>query len=296
MSDYRPDSEIRQLAVRAARQETAKDDRRQDHPLGGFQPLSISRDLRSVLAAARRVGKLSGGAFDVSVSPLSQLWRKSKASGELPPADELASAKAVVGPQNWRLGEAGVTMKPGVAFDLGGIAKGYALDESLKALKASGVNVALIDGGGDLIAGDPPPGRETWRVGVAPLEAGGEPKWIIPLVNSAAATSGDAWQHLQIEGRRYSHVIDPKTGLGVEGRHSATVVAPTAMEADAWASALCVMGPKSGAEALASQAEVEAILTTVVEGQPVQTMTDGFKSLAVPRKSNARPPTGPARP
>ena len=187
MSDYRPDSEIRQLAVRAARQETAKDDRRQDHPLGGFQPLSISRDLRSVLAAARRVGKLSGGAFDVSVSPLSQLWRKSKASGELPPADELASAKAVVGPQNWRLGEAGVTMKPGVAFDLGGIAKGYALDESLKALKASGVNVALIDGGGDLIAGDPPPGRETWRVGVAPLEAGGEPKWIIPLVNSAAS-------------------------------------------------------------------------------------------------------------
>lgn len=251
MSDYRPDSEIRQLAARA--KESSKERWRQD---------CLSEDLRRVLKSARVVGERSGGAFDITIAPLSKLWRRSHRSGRLPDEQALDAARARVGARHWSLTEDGIQMAPGVQFDLGGIAKGYALDEALRAIERHGIRRALIDGGGDVAAGEPPPGRDAWRVGVAPLKADGKPAWVASLANQAIATSGDAWQFVEVDGRRYSHLIDPTTGRAVVGRHAATVLAPTAMIADAWASALCVLGPQQGLERLKRQPQAGGLVTT----------------------------------
>ena len=274
MSDYRPQSEIRQLALRAIQQESSADRWHED---------KLSDDLRRVLSTSRLVGERSGGAFDITVAPLSKLWRRSHRSGRLPDEDALSAAREFVGPQHWSLNEAGIKMAPGVQFDLGGIAKGYALDEALRVLKDRGLKRALIDGGGDVVAGDPPPGRDAWRIGVAPLESDGEPDWVASLANHAIATSGDAWQFVEVDGKRYSHLIDPTTGSAVVGRHAATVLAPSAMIADAWASALCVLGPKRGLERLQREQGAGGLVTTVDEkGEPKQVSNKLFHQRAKP--------------
>lgn len=266
MSDYRPDSEIRQLARQAPTRE----------------PLPISADLREVLAASRRIGAATDGAFDITVGRLSELWRGARSSNQLPDPRQTAEALKGVGLQRWRLSEGGVELlQRDMRLDLGGIAKGYALDEALQAMRDAGVGQALINGGGDIVAGDAPPGRDAWRVAVASLEADGEPRWTVPLVNGSVCTSGDAWQHVEIDGRRYSHLLDPKTGRGVEGRHAATVVAPTAMAADAWASALCVLGP-AGLKAIAVEKDTAAVITVVEQGKPRQAWNPRFKTIAQP--------------
>ncbi len=110
---------------------------------------------------------------------------------------------------------------------------------------ATGVTRAYVDGGGDLSLGDPPPGRRGWRIGVAPLdEEKSKPSEYLELTNCGVATSGDAFQHVTLGGTRYSHIVDPATGLGLTDRSSVTVIAPNGMTADALASAICVLGPQ----------------------------------------------------
>ncbi|MCA9174357.1 MAG: FAD:protein FMN transferase [Planctomycetales bacterium] len=278
MSDYRPDSEIRRLGHRAAAWPPA------ETPQEPLPTQPISDELRTVLTESRRVGERSCGAFDISIAPLSELWRISRRTGAMPDPAAHRRARECVGPSHWSLTPGGVVMNPGVRFDLGGIAKGYALDESIRVLREHGIQSALVDGGGDLAASDPPPGRDAWRIGVAPLQADGRPEWVLALARAAVATSGDAWQFVTIDGRRYSHVIDPQTGWGVEGRHSATVYAPTGIAADAWASALCVLGPQRGIKLLQTEPGAEAIVTTLVDGAPQQSQSAGFSRVAQRRE------------
>ena len=126
-------------------------------------------------------------------------------------------------------------------INLGAIAKGYALDEALAVLESRGLHSALIDGGGDVLAGAPPPKASGWVVAVSPSGADG-PVWAIELKRQAVATSGDASQFVVIEGERYSHIVDPRSGLALKGSRAATVIAPDGATADALASAVCVMG------------------------------------------------------
>ena len=141
-------------------------------------------------------------------------------------------------------------------LDLGGIAKGYAADEALKALRAHGLDRALVTLGGEVVAGSPPPGREGWTVAVATPGAHEAP---LSLHDGAASTSGDAEQWVEIGGHRYSHVFDPRTGLALEGRRSATVVARAGILADALATALSVLGPQRGRAVVESFPGAEAL-------------------------------------
>jgi len=134
-----------------------------------------------------------------------------------------------------------VTLKlAGMQLDLGAIAKGYAGDEALKTLGGLGVKQALIAVSGDIVAGDAPPGADGWRVGLEP--AGGE----IFLRNAAVSTSGDTEQFREIGGVRYSHIINPKTGLGLTSAIAVTVIARRGLDADPIATAVSVMGEKKG--------------------------------------------------
>ena len=143
----------------------------------------------------------------------------------MPAADKLAAAKELVGWQNVVLDEKAHTaqlLKKGMLLDLGGIAKGYAADEGLATLKKEGVTRALVAAGGDIAVSDAPPNAEGWKIAIAPLEEGVDKEGpYMVLHNAAVSTSGDANQYVEIDGKRYSHIVDPKTGLGLVGRMSA---------------------------------------------------------------------------
>lgn len=241
LSDYDPESELSRLS----RGEPGT-------------PRPVSADLFTVLATAREVSARTGGAFDVTVGPLVRPWRRAARRGELPDPERLERARASVGWRWVELDEATRTVRlaePGMRLDLGGIAKGYALDEALAVLREHGVARALVDGGGDVAASAPPPGRDGWSLG---LDVGGGPAGTVRLRDAACATSGDVHRSVEIDGVRYSHVVDPRTGLGVTHGRAATVIAPGGATADAWASALCVLSPERGLALVEALPGVEA--------------------------------------
>lgn len=233
MSDYVADSELMQLCAKS-----------------GGEPVKVSPELFEVLAQAQKLAEQSKGAFDVTIGPQVQLWRKSRKSRQLPTAEELNEAKACSGYQHLKLDPAQRTvhlLKKGMRLDLGGIAKGYAGDEALTVLKKQGITSALIAAGGDIVLGDAPPEKKGWTVAIAQLyDTDQKPLPLMLLANAAVSTSGDAEQFVEIDGRRYSHVLDPQTGLGLPGRSSVTVVAPRGLLSDGLDTMVAVLGPEKG--------------------------------------------------
>jgi thiamine biosynthesis lipoprotein len=131
-------------------------------------------------------------------------------------------------------------------LDLGGIAKGYASDAALSVLREQGIMRALVAGSGDIAVGDPPPGRNGWRIGIAPLELKGSPSRYVLLANAAVSTSGDSMQHVVIGGKQFSHVIDPATGRALTDHCSVTVIAADCTTTDGLSTGVSVMGPTAG--------------------------------------------------
>ncbi len=239
MSDYNPQSELMLLCGHAA-----------------GPPVVISRELFRVLEKSQEVAEKSGGAFDVTVGPLVQLWRRARRQHELPDPESLARALRLVGHEKLRLDPRARTaqlLKPGMQLDLGGIGKGYAADEALVVLKRHGIGCALIAAGGDVVAGSPPPSKAGWRISVASLETPEKsPTRFISLHDAAVSTSGDAEQHARIGGVRYSHIINPKTGAALTGRSSVSVIASDGTTADSLATAVSVLGQERGLDLIKS--------------------------------------------
>ena len=228
MSDYRQDSELMSLARE-----------------GPSAPFPVSNELFDVLAKSIRISELSRGAFDVTVGPLVELWRKVRATGRTPDAAELAKAKTLVGYRNIELDATRRTVylkRPGMKLDLGAIGKGYAADQMLALLQSRGLRQAMVVAGGEVAAGAPPPGEAGWRVALdTPNVGGGNPPCTLLLHDIAVSTSGDSKQFMEVNGKRYSHVIDPSTGLALEGMASTTVIARDSATADALGTGLSVM-------------------------------------------------------
>ncbi|MDX1640996.1 MAG: FAD:protein FMN transferase [Balneolaceae bacterium] len=250
MSDYEPDSELNQLSRTS----------------GSGQAVNVSDDLFKVLQESIRMGKLSDGLFDITVGPMSKFWRVVRMSPdpELPTDEELRGLQQKVGYQYIRLDEEDQTvelLQPGMQLDLGGIAKGYAAEEALAVLRRYGIERALIDAGGDVTLGDPPPGRNSWDVAVPKKQIDGKNQFItLEAANQTVTTSGDLFQYVMIDGERYSHILNPKTGLGSTRQIQATVISPDGMEADALASVLTLMAPEEGIALINSLSQTEAIL------------------------------------
>jgi thiamine biosynthesis lipoprotein len=234
MSDYLSTSELMRLCAKA-----------------GGKPVKVSGELFVVLKRAQEVARDSDGAFDVTVGPVVRLWRKARRTGRMPDQKQLEAARALVGYKNVVLDEKAQTVKllvPGMQLDLGGIAKGYAADEVLRVLAKHGLTRALVAAGGDIAVHDAPPDKPGWRIEIAAIDAGMEGKRYLVLANAAVSTSGDAEQYVEIDGKRYSHIVDPRTGIGLVGRMSATVVAPDGITSDSLTKVVAVLGPKKGFE------------------------------------------------
>ncbi len=212
MSDYLDGSEINQLS------ETA----------GQLRWVPVSADLFDVLQKAQTIARLSGGRFDPTVGPLSLLWRRAVRRGTFPTVRERCRARQAVGYQLMELDSLTCSVRltrPGMRLDVGGIGQGFAIDEAAKRLRRLGVHSFLIDLGGDVLAGDAPPDQSGWRVGLDTTT--------LLLRNRAVTTSGDTYRHLDYRGRRYSHVMNPHSSIGLRHFVRATVLAPEGYRADA---------------------------------------------------------------
>ncbi len=232
MSDYRPTSELMQLCKKA-----------------GGPPIPVSADLFDILYRSQEISRLSGGAFDVTVGPVVRLWRRARRTRRLPAPDELARARALVGYDKIRLDAKERTVQltvSGMLLDLGAIAKGYAVEAALEVLRRYGLTRALVAASGDIVVGDPPPGARGWKVAIEPIQKGAEPSRFILLNHAAVSTAGDTEQFVEIDGKRYSHIVDPHTGMGIMRRSSATVVARDGTTSDGLDTAASVLGAKKG--------------------------------------------------
>lgn len=239
LSDYRPESELSRLS-RAS----------------GGAPVPCSPDLWRVLALAAQVAERTGGAFDVTVGPVVRLWRRAGRRGELPGEEELEEARRRTGPDLLQLDPAHRTARgrvPGMRLDLGGIAKGDALDQALEVLRSHGAAAGLVDGGGDVAVFGAPPEAPGWTIAVEGLGPGAH----VVLRGGALASSGDAYRAVEIAGVRHSHLIDPRTGRALLGSRAAGVLARDAALADGLASALCVLGVEPGLALLEALTGVE---------------------------------------
>jgi FAD:protein FMN transferase len=234
LSDYDPQSELSRLSQAAP---TAA-------------PVPVSADLWRALREAVAWRDRSGGAFDPTIGPLTTLWRQSRRSGVMPRAGKLAAARQAVGPDRLVLDvdrRTAMLVAPAMRLDLGGIGMGYAIDRGMDVLAMHGITSAMIDASGDIAVSGPPPGADAWTIEVdARVDEDGAGREMLTLVNAAVTTSGDAFQAVEIDGTRYSHVVDPRTGLGVAGPAAVTVIAADCTTADAVATAASVLGAEAG--------------------------------------------------
>ncbi len=170
-------------------------------------------------------------------------------------------------------------------LDLGGIGKGYAADEAHKILSKHGITRAIVAAGGDITVTDPPPDAPAWKVAIQPLEPDKEKEApLIPLKNASVSTSGDLRQFIEIDGTRYSHIVDPRTGIGLVGRISATVIAPTGIQADSLTKVLAVLGPEKAFPILEKIPGVTARMARRTDkGLEVRTMKNFPKAIEKPK-------------
>ena len=254
MSDYKSDSEISQVN---------KD--------GFNRAVPVSEPTFEVLQRSIEFSKLTGGAFDITIGPLVDLWRSAKKKGVTPSQEEIAQAKSRVGFENLILNGKDRTVKFAVAsmrLDLGGIAKGYAVDKAIEAMQQAGAIGGMVDIGGDLRCfGKPPKGRSKWSIALQNPNVNkntdeSDLLLVLKLDNAAVATSGDYQQFVLIEGKRYSHIINRRTGTSAEGLSSVTIITDSATDADALATAVSVMGVEKGLALVEKMPNAEAIVIT----------------------------------
>jgi thiamine biosynthesis lipoprotein len=262
-SDYDSDSETNRLCRAAP----------MDRPVG------VSHEMATVLGRSLRLSKRTDGAFDVTVGPLSRLWRRARRRKELPSTERLQQAVAATGYRHIRLDPEDRTVQllvPDMRLDFGAIAKGFAADEAIATLRKLGVRRALVNAGGDIAMSESPPGQTGWRIGIAPLAARDPPSRFLRLANCGIATSGDAWQFVEIEGNRYSHIVDPRTGIGTADRVSVTVVARDCTTADSLASAVTVLGPQEGIQLVEHTCGASCLIVRVEDEQAKTHESQGF--------------------
>ena len=261
MSDYRAGSEVMRLCGRAG------------------EAVGVSEDLFKVLTEAARVSEASGGAFDVTMGPAVALWRRARRTGGLPEAREIDGARPLV---DWRLVELSKEertvrlRREGMRLDLGGIAKGYAAERAVEVLRGEGLSRCMVALAGDMYVGDPPPGKEGWLIAIE-TERSGRRMGAVMLKNAAVSTSGDTEQFVEVGGVRSSHIIDPRTLLGVTTRRCAAVVSRHGAWADALATAVSVLGAEKSREMIGRFAGTGAVVeegAAEAGGRPGRTVID----------------------
>ena len=271
-STYKPDSEVSQLST--------------------FEPNTpglLSPEISTVLERSLYYYHLTDGVFDVTVGPLMKLWRAAVTRDSPPTSEEIATALQSVGSDKIALDSSARTItlsRPGMSITLDAIVKGYAADLALDAIRNSSAVAGLVDIGGDIVCFGHPPGRQGWDIGIQnPFQPASRPMdtsagailATIRLTDAAVATSGNYQRNFRIQGKSYSQIIDPRTGFPVEHIPSVTIIALTAADADALATACSVLSVPQALDLINSIPRTEALLITGPAESPTFHTSTGFE-------------------
>ena len=276
LSDYRSDSELNQITGTAVGRE-----------------VTVSEDLFTVLLASQKLAEATGGAFDVTEGPVVRLWREARKTGRVPDPAALKEAAGRSGFRKLHLNHARRTVMfdiPGMALDVGAIGKGYAASEAIEVLDRLGVRSALVAVSGDLAFSEAPPGARGWRIGVHSEDAAAvNGPAVLELTNGAVSTSGSSEQHVDIGGRRYSHVIDPSSGMGLVNDTTVTVVARHGIDADGLDTAASVLGAKRGLALIESYPDAAGLIIQRTSTGVTALPSSRFLELAARHAAAAAP-------
>lgn len=245
-SDYIETSELNQLSSSSGS--------------GKFFPVSPA--LFDIIKTSEEAYKLSEGAFDITMAPVIRLWRKARKEKQFPDAAAIKDKLKNVGFDKVVIDEKSKSIKltqPFMQLDLGGIAQGYIAQKVLERLAQQNCKIALVDVSGDIATGNPPPGKKGWIIGVNLPESESLQKQQLSLKNVSVSTSGDVYQYIEHNGKRYSHIIDPKTGYGITTQKNVTVIADNTTTADWLATACSILSVKK-AKRLANRLHAEVLI------------------------------------
>jgi thiamine biosynthesis lipoprotein len=220
LSDYREDSEINRLCRTSGTGEYVK----------------VSDDLWKIIQESFKGARLTDNNFDITIGPMTQLWRRMRRQKQLPSDTQIAEARAKVGMENIILNSRNQSImlkKQGMRIDFGGIGKGYAEDEMMKVLRENGITSAMIEAGGNIVVSNAPPQEKGWKVIINDKD--------YYVKNSGISTSGEKYQFAEIDGKKYSHIIDPKAGIGVTELRQVTIISKDGTSSEWLSKALYLM-------------------------------------------------------
>lgn len=261
-SDYDSSSELSRLSAQA-----------------GKGAVPVSSGLMEILLKSKEAYKQSQQSFDITMGPLSLLWRNARKTKSFPDSVLVAATKILVGFDQLVIDQKNQTvslLKKGMRLDLGGIAKGFVAEKIVQRLKADGITASLVDAGGDIAMGDAPLSTKGWVVGInAPEEAETLLDQKLILKNLSVATSGDVYQFFLHNGKKYAHITNPQTGYGVTFQRNVTVIASDGATADWLATACSILPIKTALETAAKQ-KAFVFITTLENGQIKSHKSKGF--------------------
>ena len=280
LSDYRRDSELNQVAKAAV-----------------GRAVRVSEDLFAVLAASQELADATAGAFDITQGPTIRLWRDARKTGLLPDRSALKEAAGRSGFRKLHLDAEHRTVTfdmAGMALDVGGIGKGYAASEAVAVLGRLGVRSALVAISGDLAFSEAPPGQQGWRIAIDPGDhpVEGVPA-VLELTNAAVSTSGNSEQHVDIGGRRYSHIIDPSSGMGLVDDITVTVIARHGLDSDGLDTAVSILGADRGLALIESRSDVAALVVQRTGAGTTVRPSSHFLKLAARHRAVSPAPRQP---
>ena len=243
------------------------------------EALKISAEAFNLIDKAIEYSAKTDGAFDITVKPLIDIWAKAKTHGRVPSEEYIKLAAGKVGRSAVVLDKAGLTIsfeKDGMALDLGGVAKGYGVDRAIAILKENGIKDAIVNSGGDVYCLGARSKRQPWSVGIRHPRDSDRIFLEIKLKDKAVDTSGDYEKYYILDGKRYSHIIDPRSGRPIGDKVlSASVIADDATTADILATALCVLG-RDGLSIISKLGGLDSVVVTKEGNNFVTNMTEGF--------------------
>ncbi len=268
MSAYKPNSELCSLN-KAGEQE-------------------ISRELLYVINKARYASELSNGAFDITCKPLIDLWHNARKTNEVPDTQNILNTLSLVEYRNILTKNNNVKFnKAGMKIDLGALAKGYAVDMAMELIKSYDIKGALVDAGGDIRAIGKREDGKLWEIGIKHPRERNRIIGLVNLENSAVATSGDYERFFMLNGRRYSHIIDPRTGYPADNQIvSVSVLSSNCLTCDSLATAITVLGEKRGIELIEKLKGIEALIITIKGGNLKLIKSSGMMQLVLNRENS----------
>ena len=261
-SDYIPNSELNQLSLSS----------------GSGKYVPVSPALFDIISESQKAYILTKGAFDITMGPIIRLWRKARKEKHFPDRSAIEAKMKSVGFDKVQIDERTKSIQltgTEMLLDLGGIAQGYIAEKVLERLKTKNIKKALINVSGDIATGDAPPQKKGWTIGINLPESEQLQKSQLIIHNLSVSTSGDMYQFIEHEGKKFSHIVDPKTGYGITSQKNVTVIAGNATTAD-WLATACSIMPIKKAKRLADKLHAEVLIAEMKNGVIIRTSTKKF--------------------